>query len=37
MYFDYIDLKITEQRLEDNEPTISMEDFFKELELDVQN
>ena len=37
MYFDYIDLKIAEQRLEDNEPTVSMEDFFKELELDVQN
>ncbi len=37
MYFDYIDLKIAEKRLEDNGPTISMEDFFKELELDVQN
>ena len=33
MYFDYIDLKKAEKILEDNEPTISMEDMRKELGL----
>jgi len=33
MYFDYIDLKEAEKRLEDNEPTISMEEMRKELGL----
>jgi len=33
MYFDYIDLKIAEKRLEENEPTISMEEMRKELGL----
>ncbi len=35
MYFDYLDIKVAEKRLNDNEPTISMEDFFKELDSDV--
>lgn len=35
MYFDYLDIKVAEKRLNDNEPTISMEDFFKELDLGV--
>lgn len=35
MYFDYLDIRIAEKRLNDNEPTISMEDFFKELDSDV--
>ncbi|MFT7005453.1 MAG: hypothetical protein ACJAWW_002828 [Sulfurimonas sp.] len=35
MYFDYLDLRVAEKRLEDNEPTISMDDFFKELESNV--
>lgn len=33
MYFDYLDLKVAEKRLADNEPTISMEDMRKELGL----
>ena len=37
MYFDYIDLKEAEKRLDDNEPTISMDKMFKELGLDVQD
>jgi hypothetical protein len=37
MYFDYLDLKVAEKRLEDNEPTIPMNDFFKELGADVRN
>jgi len=37
MYFDYIDLKEAEKRLDDNEPTISMDEMFKELGLDVQD
>jgi len=31
MYFDYIDLKEAQRRLEDKEDTISMEDMRKEL------
>ncbi|WP_418640461.1 hypothetical protein [Sulfurimonas sp. ST-27] len=37
MYFDYIDLKEAERRLELNEPTISFDDMFQELGLDVSN
>ena len=37
MYFDYMDLRIAEQRLQDNEPTISFDDFFEELEINVQD
>lgn len=37
MYFDYIDLKEAEKRLDDNEPTIPMDEIFKELGLDVQD
>lgn len=37
MYFDYLDIRVAEKRLNDNEPTISMDDFFKELDVDVQN
>ncbi len=33
MYFDYIDLKEAERRLEANEDTISMQDMRKELGL----
>ena len=35
MYFDYLDIRVAEQRLKDNEPTISMNDFFKDLETVV--
>jgi hypothetical protein len=35
MYFDYLDLKVAEKRLENDEPTISMDKMFKELGLDV--
>ncbi len=35
MYFDYLDIRIAEQRLKNNEPTISMDDFFQDLETDV--
>ncbi|MCW8895182.1 MAG: hypothetical protein OQK48_07905 [Sulfurimonas sp.] len=35
MYFDYLDIRVAEKRLNDNEPTVSMEDFFKELDSDV--
>ena len=37
MYFDYLDLRVAEKRLDDNEPIISMDEMFKELGLDVQN
>jgi len=37
MYFDYLDLKVAEKRLEANEPTISLNDLFKELGADVRN
>ncbi|WP_434656956.1 hypothetical protein [Sulfurimonas sp. NW9] len=37
MYFDYIDLKEAERRLELKEPTISFDDMFQELGLDVSN
>ncbi|MEA3371426.1 MAG: hypothetical protein U9Q40_08810 [Campylobacterota bacterium] len=35
MYFDYLDIRVAEKRLEDSEPTIPMEEFFKELDIDV--
>lgn len=35
MYFDYLDLRVAEKRLNDKEPTLSMEDFFKELDSNV--
>ena len=37
MYFDYLDIRVAEKRLNDNDSTISMNDFFKELDADVQN
>ena len=33
MYFDYLDIRVAEKRLNDNEPTISMEEMRKELGL----
>jgi len=33
MYFDYLDLRVAEKRLESNEPTISLEAMRKELGL----
>ena len=33
MYFDYLDLKVAEKRLNGNEPTISMDEMRKELGL----
>ncbi len=35
MYFDYLDLKVAEERLD--EPTVPMDDFFKELGVDVRD
>ena len=35
MYFDYLDIKVAEKRLEDDEATVPMEEFFKEFDLDV--
>lgn len=35
MYFDYLDIKVAEKRVNDNDPTLSMEEFFKELDSDV--
>ena len=38
MYFDYLDLKVAEKRLSDPEfKSLSMDDFFQELGLDVQD
>ena len=37
MYFDYLDIRVAEKRVTDNEPTVAMDDFFNELELDVEN
>jgi len=37
MYFDYLDIRVAEKRLNDNEPTVSMDNFFKELGVDVRN
>lgn len=38
MYFDYLDLKVAEKRLNDSElKIIAMDDFFQELGLDVEN
>ncbi|EQB35596.1 hypothetical protein M947_09955 [Sulfurimonas hongkongensis] len=33
MYFDYLDIRVAEKRLNDNEPTISLEELRKELGL----
>jgi len=33
MYFDYLDIRVAEKRLNDNESTISMEEMRKELGL----
>lgn len=38
MYFDYLDIKVAEKRLNDPDfKTVSMDDFFEELGLDVRN
>lgn len=37
MYFDYLDIKVAEKRLHDNASTIPIDDFFKELGVDVQD
>jgi metal-responsive CopG/Arc/MetJ family transcriptional regulator len=37
MYFDYLDIRVAEKRLASNEPTISMNEFFKELGVDVHD
>ncbi len=37
MYFDYLDLRVAEKRLEANEPTISMNEFFKDLGANVRD
>jgi len=33
MYFDYLDIRLAEKRLNDNEPTISFDEMKKELGL----
>ena len=35
MYFDYLDLKVAEKRLSEDNKRVSFDDFFKELETDV--
>ena len=35
MYFDYLDIKVAEKRLADKSTSIPMDDFFKELGVDV--
>ena len=35
MYFDYLDIKIAEQRLNDDASTESMDDFFDSLDTNV--
>ncbi len=38
MYFDYLDIRVAEQRLNDTDKTtIPIDDFFKELGSDVQD
>ncbi|MBE0490678.1 MAG: hypothetical protein IBX44_00330 [Sulfurospirillum sp.] len=38
MYFDYLDIRVAEKRLNDPHfKTVSMDEFFKELGLDVRN
>jgi hypothetical protein len=38
MYFDYLDIKVAEKRLNDPDfKTVSMDEFFEELGLDVRN
>jgi hypothetical protein len=38
MYFDYLDIKVAEKRLNDpNFKTVPMDEFFKELGLDVRD
>ena len=31
VYFDYLDLRVAQKRLEDNEPTLTLEEMKKEL------
>lgn len=33
MYFDYLDIRVAEKRLNDNEPTFTLEEVRKELGL----
>ena len=33
MYFDYLDIRLAEKRLEDDEPTITFDEMKKELGL----
>ena len=33
MYFDYLDIKLAEKRLNDNEPTFTLDEIKKELGL----
>ena len=35
MYFDYLDVKVAQKRLEDDEPSIALDDFLKKLGVDV--
>ena len=38
MYFDYLDIKVAEKRLNDPDlKTVSMDDFFEDLGVDVRN
>jgi hypothetical protein len=38
MYFDYLDIRVAEKRLNDpNFKTVSMNEFFEELGVDVQD
>ena len=38
MYFDYLDIRVAEKRLNDpNLKTVPMDEFFKELGLDVRD
>ncbi|PHQ65246.1 MAG: CopG family transcriptional regulator [Sulfurimonas sp.] len=38
MYFDYLDIRVAEKRLNDpNDEHIPMDDFFKELDADVHD
>ena len=37
MYFDYLDIRVAEKRLASNEPTIPMNEFFKEFGINVRD
>ena len=37
MYFDYLDIRVAEQRLASNEPRIPMKQFFEELGINVRD